>query len=512
MEINIPEEDLIDDGSIVNLKCVFGCIAIVPTSIYNKVFWSAEHGYPESEHHGFCQELLKYGTLTLNTNIKFVKCKYVAYNPDFKYVRQYDHLAKILCYTCFENDTMIYYFDTFKCITPTTDVDDILQLCISKCINPNKVKIFQVNLNEKMYSIVMNIFNVNIQIRMTNGGGSSGCIVDSCFLNNFVITTDDLRKNVINEEYENVIISTHLQNDDYSSEIQYSKRDIDNICKQIVERKEQILEYSEGYNHVLLNRLRRYPTTIMHFLHLNHKSKVCFVTPYGDDNSGISDFSYATINEFAKHVDEIHIYTDCKIVDMSKQKSNIKFFKIDEILQNKDNYDEIIWVIGNSVFHNKMIKYGKDIGGTFLIHDETLYELYYHTGELPSYLDIIDPIEIRKMGHTVDRRYLCFHEISKREHKFIVHNEQLMNILKDHYEASEIFCVDYPTYNFEENDKLSESDVIRYRKLFGLDSKKVNLFLIGGLSSVKFPMYSFKILDTLIDLGVDATLSIFYNK
>jgi hypothetical protein len=73
--IFIDPNDLIKDGEIVKVNSFFGSLAMVPSNIYNKVFWNTNYGLEETDHYGFCQELKKYGELVLDTNIKYVKHK-----------------------------------------------------------------------------------------------------------------------------------------------------------------------------------------------------------------------------------------------------------------------------------------------------------------------------------------------------------------------------------------------------------------------------------------------------
>jgi len=406
-------------------------------------------------------------------------------------------------------------------ITPAlyNNIHPIYKTCLDSCYNKDKVKIFPINLSDTLYNIILNIFDLNIQLRITNGGGGSGCVTDTCFLNKFILTNNDLSKTAVPENYKNVITSITTDNTDWLP-IQpgkgngYSINDISQISQQIFERKDEIMKYNGGVNTELTNRLLEYPIQLMKFLNLNKNSKICFVTPYGNDRSGISNFSYTTINELSNYLKHIDIYTDCDLIDMEKQAKNIIFFKIDEIQNNKDKYDEIIWVIGNSTFHNKMIQYGTVIGGTFLIHDETLFELYSHNRWVPKKLKRIHPFTLREKGSNIDHSYLCFHDITRNsdKNKYIVHNYILENILKDKYCVKKIITLKYPNFNFNIMNKLNEYEITKIKTAMAISDKKLNMLLIGGVGAVKLPYYAFKILDKLNAMGIDTDLYIYYNK
>ena len=214
-------------------------------------------------------------------------------------------------------------------------------------------------------------------------------------MNKYIITNNDLYNNAISENYQNVIISNMMEENDWKPILTgadvggYSLNDINKIATKIKDNLENIKSYKSGVNSQLTKRLFEYPTKLINFLNLNFNSKICFVTPYGSNNSGISDFSYTTIKELSNYLKYIDIYTDSDKINYDIQSDNLNFFKIDEIKNNRDNYDEIIWVIGNSHFHDKMIIYGKKYGGTFLIHDETLFELYRWNSWLPKHFNKI---------------------------------------------------------------------------------------------------------------------------
>jgi hypothetical protein len=108
--ILVDENDLINDGDILNVNSCFGSLSMIPTNVYNKVFWNSNYGLEETDHYGICQELKKYGNLVFDTNIKYIKYKYIhTYNDD--YIQQYDKFSKIFYYFNTKNNNRIYYLE-----------------------------------------------------------------------------------------------------------------------------------------------------------------------------------------------------------------------------------------------------------------------------------------------------------------------------------------------------------------------------------------------------------------
>jgi len=456
-----------------------------------------------------------------NINDIIDKMEYLSNNLD-----NYQCNHKIIFNRCYNinNDSLLneisskYIINNLDNIRVTPDIHPVYNRFLNYCKNKNNVKNFSINLNHDIYSLILNLVDINIQVRLSNGGGTSGCVTDSCFLNNYIITTQDLYTNVMSPNYENVILANINKQQDWNSIMSendfrgYSETDINSIVEKIIKDIKNIKAYKPGVNNELSKRLLEYPVKLIKCLNLTNKSNICFITPYGNDNSGISDFSYTTIKELSCYFDNIDVYSDCEIIEMYKQPKNLNFYKIDEIHKNKNNYDHIIWVIGNSDFHNKMIIYGKNYGGTFLIHDETLFELYQWNKWVPKSLETIHPFKLREMK-SIDYKYLCFHDIlNNPDNKIIVHNDLLKNIIKNNYNINNIYVIEYPNFNFNIFNKLTANEIQYYKKKLDIDNNKLNLLLIGGVSDIKLPNYAFKILDKLIYSGIDTDLYLFYNK
>lgn len=75
VNIFIPEEDLIVPGSVIFPNCAFNSNTLVKTKIYNKIEWTRDYGFDESEWIGFFQNLRNYGRITMDTKIISYKIK-----------------------------------------------------------------------------------------------------------------------------------------------------------------------------------------------------------------------------------------------------------------------------------------------------------------------------------------------------------------------------------------------------------------------------------------------------
>ncbi len=160
-----------------------------------------------------------------------------------------------------------------------------------------------------------------------------------------------------------------------------------------------------------------------------------------------------------------------------------------------------------------MIKYGQNYGGTFLIHDETLYELYITNKWNLNNLEPIHTTHLREKGNNIDNKYRCFHDIlNNSNNKVIVHNQNIKDVILNTYNVKEIFCIEYPNFNLNIFHKLTEIERLYYRKILGIDNNKLNLLMIGGIHEVKLPYYSFNLFDKLNDYGIDTDLYIFCKK
>lgn len=105
--------------------------------------------------------------------------------------------------------------------------------------------------------------------------------------------------------------------------------------------------------------------------------KIAFFTPLSPIKSGIADYSEDIIDELSKNMD-IDVYIDNGYKTSYIHKENIKVYPHTKFEENRLDYDEIIYQMGNSEFHVYMIPYIQKYAGIVVLHDCNLHGLVYH--------------------------------------------------------------------------------------------------------------------------------------
>ncbi|WP_042165731.1 glycosyltransferase family 4 protein [Paenibacillus gorillae] len=108
-----------------------------------------------------------------------------------------------------------------------------------------------------------------------------------------------------------------------------------------------------------------------------NKKKIAFFTPLPPLKSGISDYSVDILNELSKYfVIDVFIdknyKPDCHLAD------TITVYDHGKFKSRENNYQEIIYQMGNSEYHAYMLDYIKENPGTLVLHDYNLHGLLFH--------------------------------------------------------------------------------------------------------------------------------------
>lgn len=328
-----------------------------------------------------------------------------------------------------------------------------------------------------VYNEIISGCDIGLQIRPGNNGGVSGSVIDCLSVDLPVITVQDIIDSLnINNE---LLIGYDInQYDDWVSIKNYNGGYSDKLTKDISER---LLSYINNkttisdnkISKIINERLHDYPKKLIDILSIKHDHKLAFVTPYPPDLCGVADFTYSTIQELSKYVKHIDIFTDADITG-----DNI--YKIDEILLKHKIYSKIIYTIGNSPFHAKIISCFNILGGVCILHDERLGHLYRFLGKLPSEFVVDD-----EKGHTS----LCFDEIITAN-PLIVHSKKLQTVIKNIYKKD----IEYiPFCSFNKLKKYNYDELNFIKKIYKINGD-INIVING---SIKYPFQALKITEYL---------------
>ncbi len=214
--------------------------------------------------------------------------------------------------------------------------------------------------------------------------------------------------------------------------------------------------------------------------------KIAYFSPVHPQISGISQYSKELLLALQKYAD-IDLFLDTGIVpDDLEIKQNFRYFcyTVFDKKVRTENYDGIIYHIGNNPFHEYIYKISLRYPGIIVLHDYVIYPFLRHVtldrGKLLSYLTEIYNIEppqkranlvrqiLKKGLNSVDVfKYPLNDRVIKAGKTVIVHSQYVRKLLKGYPHVYVIphgrYFVDYSKTDILENKKslqLMEKDLI----------------------------------------------------
>ncbi|QGG49994.1 glycosyltransferase [Lysinibacillus pakistanensis] len=171
--------------------------------------------------------------------------------------------------------------------------------------------------------------------------------------------------------------------------------DVNDISRGLIE----ILEYNnlqslveKGYERIKLFTWEKVAQgTLNSFSYTDYKEmkeivknpikKLAFFTPLPPLQSGISDYSADILEGLSSYFD-IDVYIDSEYTATQLDNPKIKIFEHTLFNKKIEEYDEIIYQMGNSEYHRYMMSYIKKYSGIVVLHDSNLHGLLYHLSML----------------------------------------------------------------------------------------------------------------------------------
>jgi len=228
---------------------------------------------------------------------------------------------------------------------------------------------------------------------------------------------------------------------------------------------------------------------------LNKKDckKIAFFTPLPPIESGISDYSVDIICKISKYF-SVDVFIDTDYNHNCSLPDNVNVYKHTQFKKNHKKYYNIIFQIGNSLYHGYMIRYIKKYHGIVVLHDCNLHDLLYlFTDSRVKYKDykkmlsydykdkVINVIKSLQAGKT-NSDFIANGFVTKFADTVIVHSEWgKKHLLLKNIEANAEHINHYaeiPSYSFEESDAVKLSA----RNKLQIDNKNIVIAAFGFLT------------------------------
>ncbi len=239
--------------------------------------------------------------------------------------------------------------------------------------------------------------------------------------------------------------------------------------------------------------------------------RLAILTPYPPDASGVAYYSEAMIASLSE-LAEIDVFTDAKTPLMSRHVR--QFNPVSEIPYIAGNYDRVLAVAGNSLFHTRIVDYHCRYGGACLAHDSNMAWFYYCTRGPEALAEMME----QALGRTVSTEEIqgwldepgalpamLFDEVLVMADPLIVHSRTTQQLIQEQYgkraEYLPLGCQSTFT-----DSMLSPESRMNARRRLGLPPDRIIVVSLGAVHKWRGAVESILALEQLIIRGISADL------
>lgn len=197
-------------------------------------------------------------------------------------------------------------------------------------------------------------------------------------------------------------------------------------------------------------------------------TQIAFFTPLPPVKSGISDYSYDILGEISKYFD-IDVFIDNGYEVGCVFPPNVRVYRHYDFMDKAEEYDEIVYQVGGSLFHSYMFDYIKEYKGIVVLHDLNLHGTLdaisgIHIGR--RFLQYINALG-EEMSEAEMNAYIC-RRLSNFTGSFV--NENPFNGFVVNYARSVIVHSNYA------KEKLLHKDATRNVAVIPLYAREINKY------------------------------------
>ncbi len=220
------------------------------------------------------------------------------------------------------------------------------------------------------------------------------------------------------------------------------------------------------------------------------KPRLAILSPFPPDRSGVAEYTAACIPELSRHA-VIDVYTDSPA---SRPCEGVRrFAPISPWPYVSGEYDRVLGVVGNSLYHTRILELHNRFGGPCLVHDNCLAELYCCWRGL----DAFTRMASRSFGREVTPKEaagwidnpgqvpgIFFDEILLRADPLLLHSRGIQRQVVRQY-GRDAEYVPFCCYRHFQEDELTAQARAAARQRLGLPPDQLAIISLGLINSHK---------------------------
>lgn len=220
------------------------------------------------------------------------------------------------------------------------------------------------------------------------------------------------------------------------------------------------------------------------------RPRIAFLSPMPPDQSGVADYSAATIRELGKLVD-IHVFSKHAPVTMPDGAASAQ--QITALPCLSSGFDRVVGVVGNSHFHLEVFQLLERYGGACIEHDNRLlgfYRILLGSSRACAIAESelgrrVTEEEIGSWMQDESRLQATFlGELAEWASPMFVHSRVTADIVQERFSKTPIY-LPFSIYRQWENDPTDQRLKVSARQRLGIASKEFAIISLGFVHSNK---------------------------
>ena len=241
------------------------------------------------------------------------------------------------------------------------------------------------------------------------------------------------------------------------------------------------------------------------------KPRLAFLSPYPPDRSGVADYTLLSLPSLARHA-TIDVFTDAQ--GTKPEPFVNQFHRLTELPYLVDDYDRVIAVVGNSLFHTRIIDYHGRYGGPCVAHDSRMAELYWCWRGPESFTAMASRLLRRAVTVAEAEAWIAephrlptlfLHDIAAKADPLIVHSRGMQAEIAKHYGRHAVYLPFSIMRQFTDAD-LADAVRATVRHRLNLPPDRLAIATFGMVGPSKAPRELLAALELLLSWGVPADL------